>query len=437
MRRWAMRGRRARIASETRPGGQAVVPIGAKLHCPAGRMVARIRTANRIRDWASFGCAVDAGLVWFPKFGSQPAAEPPCHLLPPCPAMAHVAFCFCCLVWGSMFILLERVTHVLGPVEIALWRFGGGAAVLAVIWRFVQPDYRPGWREGVVIGLVGLAFCAPPQIILPYLIGQGFGHSFFGQMVALVPLITILVSIPLLGVLPTQRQLVGVLGGLACMWLIVDDGFERGMSIGFLALTLWIPISSALSNTVIKWKLSQVPAVPLTATMLAVSGLWLAPLPFSPATMGALHLSSAASAPMASPSFVTWVQLFVLTVVATGFSTAAFVWMILKRGPLFAGMTTYVVPVLALLWGQVDRERISPQQLAAIVGVLAMVALVQSGSRRVSVMAEPAAPPTMLPGCIAEAIAPMPAAGEPHLTVASAGLVAADLVESQPESQVA
>ncbi|MEX2307796.1 MAG: DMT family transporter [Pirellulales bacterium] len=308
--------------------------------------------------------------------------------------MAHLAFCFCCLVWGSMFILLERVTHALGPVEIALWRFGGGTAALGVIWWLTQPEYRLSRSDWAKIAFVALAFNALPQIILPYLIHQGFGHSFFGPMVAPIPLITILVSIPLLGVLPTARQLVGVLGGLACMWLIVDDGFDRGMSLTFIALTLTIPLSSAVCNTVIKWKLGSVPAVPLTTAILVLAGLSLAPLQFSPAATTALHIS----APVTSaPTLLTWVYLFILGVVGTGISTAVFVWMILERGPLFAGMTTYVVPVLSLLWGTVDHERISLQQMAAIAGVLAMVALVQSGSRPPTVIAEPSAPPQSLP----------------------------------------
>ena len=41
-------------------------------------------------------------------------------------------------------------------------------------------------------------------------------------------------SIPMLGVWPTPRQLVGVLGGLACMGLIVWDGTHRGMAPGLL-----------------------------------------------------------------------------------------------------------------------------------------------------------------------------------------------------------
>jgi drug/metabolite transporter (DMT)-like permease len=314
-----------------------------------------------------------------------------------------------------MFILLERVTHSLGPLEIALWRFGGGAAVLGALWWWTRPTYRPRGGEWVAIIFVALVFNAPPQLILPYLIHQGHGHSFFGQMVAPIPLITILVSVPLLGVLPTWRQLVGVLAGLACMWLIVDDGFDRGMSLSFIALTLWIPLSSALSNVVIKWKLAEVPAVPLTATILAAAGLSLAPLHFWPAATEALNLAAPASGLLADPTFATWVYVFILTVVGTGISTAVFVWMILVRGPLFAGMTTYVVPVLALLWGTVDHERITPQQLAAIAGVLSMVALVQSGSRLVQVVTEPAAPPQSLP---------LPE---------SAG----DMLVAQPESQVA
>jgi drug/metabolite transporter (DMT)-like permease len=245
----------------------------------------------------------------------------------------------------------------------------------------------------------------------------------------------------MLSVLPTRRQLVGVLGGLACTWLIVDDGIDRGMSVGFLALTLSIPVSSALGNTIIKSNLGKVPAVPLTAMMLAAGGLWLAPLQFSPAAMDALHLSAPADASMAGPTLLTWAYVFILAVVATGVSTATFVWMIHQRGPLFAGMTTYVVPVLALLWGRVDQERISPQQVAAMVGVLAMVAMVQSGSRRAKSSGEPdvAPHPVALPEVIAEAIAPLPLAPEPQLVVAPAvaELSATDSLATRPESQVA
>jgi drug/metabolite transporter (DMT)-like permease len=274
----------------------------------------------------------------------------------------------------------------MAPVEIALWRFAGGTAVLGVLWWFTQRDYRLSRSDLAKILFIAIAFNAPPQIILPYLMNQGFGHSFFGPMVAPIPLITILVSIPLLGTLPTGRQLFGVLGGLACMWLIVDDGFDRGMSLAFVALALTIPVMSATCNTFIRWKLSHVPALPLTTAILFLAGLSLAPLEWSQPAMDALHLAR----PTAEPTALTWLYLFLLAVVGSGISTALFVWMIQVRGPLFAGMTTYVVPVLSLLWGILDHETISTQQMLAIVGVLAMVALVQSESQG-NLVIEPAA----------------------------------------------
>jgi len=66
--------------------------------------------------------------------------------------------------------------------------------------------------------------------------------------------------------------------------------------------------------------------------------------------------------------------------VSTGIALLLFVQLIKNQGPLFAGMVTYVVPVLALLWGQFDGERLTSLQVGAIGGVLAMVALVQWGT---------------------------------------------------------
>jgi drug/metabolite transporter (DMT)-like permease len=301
--------------------------------------------------------------------------------------VAHLAFCFCCFVWGTSFILLERVTHVMGPVEIGVWRMLSGAAVVGACWWVKRDQYRMTWRDLALIALASLLFTAPPQIIQAYVLEQGFGHGFFGTMVAAIPLLTILVSVPMLGVRPTGRELFGVLGGLACIFVLVEDGMQRGMSPGLLALTMIIPLSSAVGNTFFKWKLPHVPAAPLTTTMLVVAALALLPLQASPRLMTSLSIA-APTATSVSPDAV--VYLLLLGVIGSGVSTMAYIWLVLKRGPLFAGMTTYVVPVIALLWGTLDHEVISMQQAMAIAGVLGMVALVQTKSKAVDEILKPA-----------------------------------------------
>lgn len=299
----------------------------------------------------------------------------------------HLVFIFCCFVWGTSFILLERVTHAMGPVEIAMWRMFSGAAVVGACWWFKRGEYRLNLRDFLFIAASSLLFTAPPQVIQAYVLEQGFGHGFFGTMVAAIPLLTILVSVPMLGVRPTAREFLGVLGGLVCIFLLMAEGMNRGMSLGLLALTMIIPLSSALSNTFYKWKLPHVPAAPLTAMVLATAGLTLVPLQVSPRLLASWSIAAPVEGVMTSSAVTYWL---LLGVIGSGVSTMAYVWLVLERGPLFAGMTTYVVPVIALLWGTLDHESISPLQTTAIVGVLGMVAIVQSGSKAGEMSLEPA-----------------------------------------------
>ena len=45
-------------------------------------------------------------------------------------------------------------------------------------------------------------------------------------------------------------------------------------------------------------------------------------------------------------------------------------------------MVTYLIPLVALAWGWMDQERVTPMQLIAFTGIVAMVGLVQMGPRR-------------------------------------------------------
>jgi drug/metabolite transporter (DMT)-like permease len=291
-------------------------------------------------------------------------------------AVSHLAFLFICVTWGASFILMERATHAFGPVGVGIGRLVGGAAVLAIVWWVQRARHRVAARDVARIAGVALVGTALPFVVQPYCLSRGFGHSFFGMMVGVTPLATILVSVPMLGVWPTTRQLLGVLGGLGCMILLLQDGADRGMSPGLLALALTVPLSYALGNTYLKWRLSHVHAVPLTALILGTAAAWLAPLELAPGLLSSLGLGGPTQPhdwPMAIGA------LAVLGIVGTGFAVLLFIHLVVKEGPLFAGMVTYVVPTLALMWGAIDGEAITTRQLAAIGGVLAMVALVQFG----------------------------------------------------------
>lgn len=291
--------------------------------------------------------------------------------------MPYVAFLFICVVWGASFILMDRATHALGPVAIAVCRLLGGAAILIVYWLFTSQRVKISRVEWGHIFVVAALANTLPFVIQPYVMIQAGEHAYFGMMVAIVPLATIMASIPMLNIWPTRRQLIGVMGGILCLSAAVYDGSTRGFAPGLLVLALLVPITYAVGNTYVKWKLDHLPPLPLTILFLSLGGMLLLPLQMSPTALQQWELAGPTE-PYDWPLAILSVAF--LSILGTGIAILLFINLIKHQGPLFAGMVTYVVPVLALFWGQYDSERLTTIQVAAIIGTLAMVAFVQWGA---------------------------------------------------------
>lgn len=295
--------------------------------------------------------------------------------------MPYLSFAIVCLLFGTNFVLMSRAGLAMGPVTIGAARLGGAALVLLIAWGLLSPAARVPRGKLPACLLVGLMANGYPYCAVAYLVAQGFGHSFFGVMVAFTPLLTVIASAPLLGVWPTTRQLVGVLGGLVFMGLLLVDGWERGMSLALLSVAFSVPLAYATANTLMRRILSDVPPTALTATLMGIPALVLTPLALATPLLAPLGLAGPESPAHWPTALAATVWLGVL---GTGLTMWLFVQMVQQQGPLFAGMVTYVVPVVAMLWGVADGETITWLQLAAIIGILLSVTLVQYGAVRSS-----------------------------------------------------
>ena len=249
----------------------------------------------------------------------------------------------------------------------------GGAAILALVcWRSSN-RWSLRRRDLAALAFVVLFGFAWPFSIQPHLVARD-GSAFIGMMVSFTPLLTIAVSIPLLGIYPAPRQLIGVLGALGFMGLLMWDGVNRQIPLVDLALAMTVPLCYACTNTLIRKSLGHVPSLELSFFSLTAAGAILLPLSFAiPADRGPVDTNHIALA-VASIVF--------LGVVGTGISTYLFNKMIYEEGPLFAGMVTNVVPLGALAWGWADGEPVTGMQIAALAGLLSMVTIVQLGAAR-------------------------------------------------------
>jgi len=287
--------------------------------------------------------------------------------------MAFVYFAIICLLFGSNFMLMDRASQVFGPFSVGLARIWGGAAVLGIVMYFSRHRLALNRNTLGKIAFVALLSNAYPFAVQPWLLQKGVDHSFLAMFVPFTPLLTIMASVPILGIRPTWQQTIGVLGGLALLVWMSGDAESHNLSVWLIPVVLTVPLSYAIGNTFMRRNLQQVPGIVVSTMLLAIGGCVLLPLAANevlqnPPTGTATEWTHAIQA------------LLVLGPLGTGACIGLFVQLVQDRGPLFAGMVTYVVPIIALGWGYRDSETISTSQIVAIVGILGLVALVQSSN---------------------------------------------------------
>ena len=284
--------------------------------------------------------------------------------------MPYALFVGICLVWGVAFLLMKWASGVFNGPAIGVGRMLGGSAALWVAWLLLRGRRRWVLTRGDLPGLsivVVLGF-AVPWVLQPYLIGLYQQSGFFGMMVSLVPLLTMVVSVPMLGQRPGVFQIVGVLLGLGMVALLFGDAVStRGVPAWAMALAVIVPLCYAVNNTWVRLRFRHADMLVLSAWAMALGVLVV--LPFA-------RLNE--QPPNDVPLSTAVVSLVFLGVVCSGLAMWMFFTMVQLRGPLFAGMVTYVVPGIAVLLGwALEGEAVTTWQLVALSGILLSVVLVQ------------------------------------------------------------
>jgi len=282
--------------------------------------------------------------------------------------MPYFVFLFISLLWGTSFILMKKAVLVFGPISVAGLRVAGGVVVLFILIRMIGFSWKIQKKEILYLLPITLLGSIYPYTVQPHLISK-YDSSFIAIIVSLVPFLTILVSIPLLRIWPNRWQIVGVLGGLFCMGFLFSDGLDRNISPSDLWIAVTVPLSYALANTLIKKHLSNLQAPILTFIYLGIATLFLVPFGIALEEInyeGDLLLAVG--------------SVLLLGIFATGIAILLFYKLIQEQGPLFAGMVTYIIPLIALLWGWADAEKITLLQVFALLGILLSVFFVQKNT---------------------------------------------------------
>lgn len=284
--------------------------------------------------------------------------------------MPYLLFLLICAIWGSNFMLMKQAALEFSGLQIAVGRVLGGMIVLGLFWWLHGGRWRIRKEDWGPLALVVAVGYACPYTLQPILVAR-HGGALIGMSVSFVPLITVILSIHWLGVRPTPRQVVGVVGALICLLAILIESVQRQIPLLDVALAGSVPLGYAIANICIRRRLMHISSLDLSFLALLWTSLCLIPLTGIDPTTSPVHTE-----------FSWWpiLAVILLGTVGTGLANWMFNLLIVQQGPLFAGMVTNLVPLGAILWGWADNEAVSLLQMAAMLGLMAMVALVQLGA---------------------------------------------------------
>ena len=278
----------------------------------------------------------------------------------------YLKFFLISLAWGSSFILMKKAQVCFGPMAIS-----GGRCLLGVVGLSVflvfrkRRDLLKGQRFWAVVILVLFSYLWP-YTLQPIVIGK-LDSGFTSIMLAFVPIFTIIASVPLLKQLPSKQEMVGVLGGLACMVILFLDKMKELGEPVYLAVAVTVPLGYAIGNTWNKRSFKSADPLALALVCMVMTGVIMTPLSVIKEPVLVSH----------SGFSVALGAMLILGIFGTGLTLAMFYGLIRSRGPLFAGMVTYLIPLGGIFFGYLDGETITLRQGLATLGVLISVGATQ------------------------------------------------------------
>jgi drug/metabolite transporter (DMT)-like permease len=260
------------------------------------------------------------------------------------------------LIWGSSFILIKK-----GLVGMTDYQLGSARIVLTSIFLFsvgfksLRQVQKHHWKWIAISGFISSFF--PPFL---FATAQNEIDSAVASILnSIVPLNTVIVGATLFGIASSKNQVIGVFIGLAGTLGLIAAGadFNPDQNYWYSVLIIFATIGYALNVNIIKKYLSDISALAIT------TGNFL--FIFFPALL-ILYATGFFETIFSSVEMQTaFFYVAILSLFGTAIAKVIFNKLVQIASPVFASSVTYIMPIVAVLWGMIDGESFSVWQLVA------------------------------------------------------------------------
>jgi len=277
------------------------------------------------------------------------------------PIQAWLLLIMLSIIWGSSFILIKRGLVGLLPWELGAIRIVAAALfLLPVAVTKLHRIERKDWKFLTIVGFVGSLI---PAFMFAFAQTQ-ISSSVTGVLNALTPIFTILVGLFFFGQRQPGGVFLGILIGFVGTTLLSIAGAEGALSINyFVVFVLIATLCYGTNLNIIKYHLQGLKPITVTSVSLMIAGpLALAHLAFF--TDFFTKFGQVEEVRIATGYII------LLGVAGTAIALIFFNRLVQLTEPVFASSVTYLIPVVAVIWGIIDHEPVTSMHIAGMVTIV-------------------------------------------------------------------
>lgn len=270
------------------------------------------------------------------------------------------------VIWGSSFILMKLSKEDLSGFQIGAVRiFSAGLIFIPLaIFHFSR---IPSRKLPLVI-LSGMLGNFIPAFLFAIAIDKKIDSALAGILNSLTPLFVIVINILFYKAKMPIRKVVGVIIGL--IGLLVLSLSEGGISFnnfGYALLILLATLLYGININLVSHYLKDVNPISMATVSLAIMSIPAGIMVWQLETFTLIIHDTSARWSFAASAL--------LGIVGSAYATVLFYYLIKKAGGLFAAMTTYAIPIVAIIWGIIAKENVTTVQVFCLGVILGGVYL--------------------------------------------------------------
>ena len=260
------------------------------------------------------------------------------------------------LIWGSSFILIKKSLIGLTPLQLGALRMLITAVFLLLIgFKSLKEIQQKHWKYIAITAALGTFF---PAFMFAFAI-FGIDSSIASILNSLTPFNTLIFGALVFGFTFKSKQVIGIFVGLIGTVLLIYEGaaLNPDQDYRYALLILLASVGYAFNVNIVKKHLSDLSALSIT------TGNFL--LLIIPAFLVLAFSGFFSSFEVNETTTKALGYITVLSVVGTGIAKVMFNKLIHLSTPIFSSSVTYLIPIVAILWGVLDGEKLSAMQLLA------------------------------------------------------------------------